>query len=71
MAAIDADARIATVCVVGAGPAGLAMARALKRMGLQFDVFERHAGVGGIWNQAHAGSTRSRSRISSCITSAS
>jgi len=44
------------VCVVGAGPAGLAMARALKRAGLPFQVFEKNPGVGGIWDPDHAGS---------------
>ena len=44
------------VCVVGAGPAGLAAARALKKEGLAFDVFERNPGVGGIWNPDHVGS---------------
>src|SRR5882672_3281405 len=44
------------VCVVGAGPAGIAAARALKAAGLAFDVFEKNPGVGGIWNPGHAGS---------------
>ncbi|MDI1265385.1 MAG: NAD(P)/FAD-dependent oxidoreductase [bacterium] len=44
------------VCVVGAGPAGIAAARALKAAGLGFDVFEKNPGVGGIWNPDHAGS---------------
>ncbi|MBA2504717.1 MAG: NAD(P)-binding domain-containing protein [Thermoleophilaceae bacterium] len=43
-------------CVVGAGPAGLAMMRALGRHGLEFDCFERHEDVGGIWDQANPGS---------------
>jgi hypothetical protein len=43
-------------CVVGAGPAGLAMSRALIRHGLDFDCFERHEEVGGIWDQANPGS---------------
>ncbi len=46
----------AKVCVVGAGPAGLAMARALKTAGLAFDVFERNPDVGGIWSPDHVGS---------------
>lgn len=46
----------ARVCVVGAGPAGLAMARALKTAGLAFDVFEGNPSVGGIWSPDHAGS---------------
>ena len=44
------------VCVVGAGPAGLAMARALKRLHIEFDVYERHSAAGGIWDQANSGS---------------
>jgi Flavin-binding monooxygenase-like len=44
------------VCVVGAGPAGLAMARTLKRFRVEFDVYERHSAVGGIWDQANPGS---------------
>jgi cation diffusion facilitator CzcD-associated flavoprotein CzcO len=43
-------------CVVGAGPAGLAMTRALMRRGLEADTFERHEDVGGIWDQANEGS---------------
>ena len=43
-------------CVVGAGPAGLAMARALMRHGLDFDWLERHDDVGGIWSQSSPGS---------------
>lgn len=44
------------VCVVGAGPAGLAIARAFKRLGIAFDVFERHTEVGGIWDVDNPGS---------------
>ena len=43
-------------CVVGAGPAGLAMARTLKRLHVEFDVYERHSEVGGIWDQVNPGS---------------
>lgn len=43
-------------CVVGAGPAGLAMTRALMQHGLDFDCFERHDDVGGIWDQSNPGS---------------
>jgi cation diffusion facilitator CzcD-associated flavoprotein CzcO len=35
-------------CVVGAGPAGLSAARALKRLRIPYDQFERHSDVGGI-----------------------
>lgn len=44
------------VCVVGAGPAGLAMGRALLQQGVPFHMFDRNPGVGGIWNPAHAAS---------------
>lgn len=38
------------VAVVGAGPAGLATARALRNEGHAVTVFERNANVGGIWD---------------------
>lgn len=44
------------VCVIGAGPAGLAVARALLRAGVPFDVFERGDRVGGIWDTQRPGS---------------
>ena len=37
-------------CLVGAGPAGLVMARALIKEGIPFDWFERNGNVGGIWD---------------------
>jgi hypothetical protein len=42
-------------CIVGAGPGGLAAARAFKNLGLSIDVFERHDAVGGIWDRANPG----------------
>lgn len=36
--------------VVGAGPSGLAAARALQREGIAFDGFEASRGVGGLWD---------------------
>lgn len=44
------------VCVVGGGPAGLALARALTSRGISFDVFERHHDTGGLWDQSNPGS---------------
>jgi cation diffusion facilitator CzcD-associated flavoprotein CzcO/isoprenylcysteine carboxyl methyltransferase (ICMT) family protein YpbQ len=47
-----ADERIATpprVCVIGAGAAGLAMACALKRAGIAFNVLEQRERLGGLW----------------------
>lgn len=43
-------------CIVGAGPAGIAAARAFLANGLTIDVFERHASIGGIWDQDNDGS---------------
>jgi Flavin-binding monooxygenase-like len=42
------------VAIVGAGPSGLAAARALKLHGIAFQVFERHSNVGGIWDIENA-----------------
>ncbi len=41
------------VCIIGAGPAGLTMGRALLEAGIPFEIFERQSGVGGIWNIDH------------------
>jgi len=43
------------VCVIGAGPAGLSVARALKRLAIPYDQFERHTDVGGIWDLDNPG----------------
>ncbi|MFM7145616.1 MAG: flavin-containing monooxygenase, partial [Actinomycetales bacterium] len=45
-----------TVLVVGAGPAGLATARALQANGVDYLQVERHAGVGGLWDIDNPGS---------------
>lgn len=39
-----------SVCVIGAGPAGLAAARALRALRIPYTHFERHHEVGGIWD---------------------
>ena len=59
-------------CLVGAGPAGLVMARALIAEGVPFDWFERHHDVGGIWDMDNPGSPMYESAhfISSRYTSA-
>ena len=43
-------------CLVGAGPAGLVMGRALLAEGVPFDWFEKHSDVGGIWDIDNPGS---------------
>ncbi|MEM1414595.1 MAG: NAD(P)/FAD-dependent oxidoreductase [Myxococcota bacterium] len=43
------------VAIVGAGPAGLTVGRALKRAGIPFTIVERHTGVGGIWDIENPG----------------
>jgi amino acid transporter len=43
-------------CVIGAGPAGLVAARALRAQGIPFDWYERSDDVGGIWNADAPGS---------------
>ncbi|MFX3653936.1 MAG: flavin-containing monooxygenase [Paracoccaceae bacterium] len=37
--------------IVGGGPAGLAAGRALKALGLPFDIIEENADFGGLWNR--------------------
>ena len=49
------------VCIVGAGPAGLSLARALKRLGVPYDQYERHTDVGGIWDLDNPGTPMYRS----------
>jgi hypothetical protein len=43
-----------TVCVIGAGAAGLAAIKNLREQGFAVDCFERETGVGGAWNWRHA-----------------
>ena len=43
-------------CVIGAGPAGLAVARALAERNLPYTQLERHTGPGGIWDIDNPGS---------------
>jgi hypothetical protein len=43
--------------VIGAGPSGLAAARALQKAGIAFDGFEASRGVGGLWDIENPRST--------------
>lgn len=45
-----------SVAIVGGGPAGLSVARALKVVGVPFTLFERHSDTGGIWDRDNPGS---------------
>jgi len=49
------------VAIVGAGPAGLAAARALRLRGIPYVQFERHSDVGGIWDIENPGTPMYRS----------
>ncbi len=37
-------------CIIGAGPSGLATARAFAQAGIPYDILERHHDIGGIWD---------------------
>lgn len=67
----DPRGRERTVLIIGAGPAGLAAARAMTARGLRYDHVEKHSGIGGLWdiertdgplyNSAHFNSSRTLS----------
>jgi hypothetical protein len=61
-----------TYALIGAGPTGLAAARNLARRGIPFVGFERHTGVGGLWDIDSPASTMYESAhlISSKTTTA-
>lgn len=44
-----------SICIIGGGPGGLCMARALKRQGLDYEQFERHSDFGGVWDLENPG----------------
>ena len=60
MAALNTQRLTLKVCIVGAGPAGLAVARAFRAFGIAYEQFERHLDVGGIWDIENPGSPMSR-----------
>ena len=57
---IAADSSL-PVAIVGAGPAGLAAARALALRGIPYVQFERHTDVGGLWDIDNPGTPMYRS----------
>ncbi len=50
-----------SVCVIGAGPAGLAVCRALSQFGIDFECVERESDLGGNFNVANSRSSVYRS----------
>ncbi|WP_422647390.1 flavin-containing monooxygenase [Actinoalloteichus caeruleus] len=41
--------------VIGAGPAGLALAAAFRRRSISFDLVDRHHAIGGLWDRENPG----------------
>jgi cation diffusion facilitator CzcD-associated flavoprotein CzcO len=56
MSAPVMDDRRERFCIIGAGPSGLASARAFKNAGVPFDLLDRNRDVGGIWDIDSPGS---------------
>lgn len=56
MTAISHENTADKVIIIGAGPAGLATARALSALNIPFVVYEKHSDVGGIWDLQNEGS---------------
>lgn len=50
MSSATATATSGQLALIGAGPCGLAAARAFSRHGIAFQGFEAHTDVGGLWN---------------------
>ncbi|HEX2114122.1 MAG TPA: NAD(P)-binding domain-containing protein, partial [Alphaproteobacteria bacterium] len=44
-----ATSTAADICIIGAGSSGVAVAKALKQQGLDFDCFEKGSDIGGMW----------------------
>lgn len=55
-AATEIVDRSDAICIIGAGPAGLSAARIFASLGIDYDQFERHTDVGGIWDIDNPGS---------------
>src|SRR3569623_64596 len=39
----------ADICIIGAGSSGVAVGKALRDKGLEFDCFEKGSNIGGMW----------------------
>src|SRR5512132_1527218 len=48
-------------CIIGAGPSGLATAKALADRGIPFECFEKSGRIGGVWTFANGSSAAYRS----------
>jgi cation diffusion facilitator CzcD-associated flavoprotein CzcO len=64
---VESEKTPSRYCVIGAGASGLAVAKNFNEQGVDFDVFERHSGVGGLWGygRPHSAVYRSTRLISS------
>jgi cation diffusion facilitator CzcD-associated flavoprotein CzcO len=51
------------IAVIGAGVAGVATATALHAAGLEFVVYERQDGVGGLWFQNYPGASGTKNSL--------
>ncbi|MEG6509858.1 NAD(P)-binding domain-containing protein [Methyloligella sp. 2.7D] len=47
---MDIRAETDKLCIIGAGPSGLAAAKTFKQRGIPFDCLEREGDIGGLWN---------------------
>ncbi|MGY4308281.1 amino acid transporter [Bradyrhizobium sp. USDA 4369] len=53
--AVKVDRYQSRYCIIGAGPSGLIMARAMLKEGIPFDCYERYSDVGGLWDPDNPG----------------
>jgi hypothetical protein len=59
-------------CIIGAGASGLAMAKIFVQRGIPFDLLEREADIGGLWNiAAPSGVVYESTHLVSAITTTS
>lgn len=63
VAAAASPPRPRSVCVIGAGAAGLASAKALRAAGLECTVLEQREEVGGVWNRRASHTTAAENPV--------